>query len=249
MLPMIRFKIKIAEHVFGVCAGFESTADYCREYHTDEVPDHELVLTPEDIAYERECARKVEYPMEPPDWVFSDPYLESSALMRKITDALFDAGVLMFHGSVIAVDGEAYLFTAPSGTGKSTHTRLWREMLGSRAVMVNDDKPFLSIGKDGVVAHGSPWNGKHGLASPIAVPLKAICILERGGENEIRRIMPKDALLSLFQQSYRPRDPDRMPWYLDMLDGLASGVRFYRLRCNMEPEAAKLAFRMLSEDN
>ena len=246
---MKRFKIKIAEHVFGVCAGFESTADYCREYLTDEEPELELVLTPEDLTHERESAHKVEYPVEPPEWVFSDPYLESSALLRKITDALFEEGVLLFHGSVIAVDGQAYLFTAPSGTGKSTHTRLWREMLGSRAVMVNDDKPFLSIRKAGVIAHGSPWNGKHGLGSNISVPLKAICVLERGAANEISWISPRDALRSLLEQSYRPRNPASLPRYLDLLDGLTSGIRFYRLRCNMEPEAAALAYRVMAEEN
>ena len=78
------------------------------------------------------------------------------------------------------MDGQAVLFTAKSGTGKSTHTKLWRDLFGERAVMVNDDKPLLRILKDGVLVCGTPWDGKHRLSTNCALPLKAICILERG---------------------------------------------------------------------
>ena len=149
---------------------------------------------------------------------------------------------LRFHGSVVAVDGEGYLFTAKSGTGKSTHTRLWREVLGDRAVMVNDDKPFLCFSESGVLVCGSPWNGKHRLGANLTVPLKAVCILERGEENRIRSIAPKEALTMLVQQSNRPRAAQLMPKYLELLDRLAQGTDFYRLQCNMDPEAARIAY-------
>ena len=92
---------------------------------------------------------------------------------------------ILFHGSVIAVDGIGYLFTAKSGTGKSTHTRLWREYFGDRAAMVNDDKPLLKITDSSVIAYGTPYNGKHRLGTNISVPLKAICILTRAADNHI----------------------------------------------------------------
>lgn len=78
--------------------------------------------------------------------------LEETAVYRKIADKMVDYDTFVFHGSVIAVEGQAYLFTAKSGTGKSTHTRLWREMLGDKAVMVNDDKPMLRVTESGVTA-------------------------------------------------------------------------------------------------
>lgn len=243
---MTRFKVKIVRQVFEILANFESTKAFCREYLTEEKPDFQLELSLGDIACERE---KMPPEEKPKDGDFPDAFLETLLLQRKVTEALFDQDVLLFHGSVIAVDGKAYLFTATSGTGKSTHTRLWRELLGSRAVMVNDDKPYLSIGEAGVIAHGSPWNGKHGLGSNIAVPLKAICILERGIENGIRQIAPKEALLMLMQQSSRPMERGKLPRYLDLLDCLARNVRFYRLTCNLEPEAAALAYRVMAEEN
>ena len=144
------------------------------------------------------------------------------------------------------MDGVAYLFTAKSGTGKSTHTRLWREMFGDRAVMVNDDKPFLKFTEEGVIACGSPWNGKHGLGNNIMVPLKAICVLERGESNVITRIDPKDALQMLFQQSSRPMNRALMPKYMELVDRLANSVEFYRLKCNMDPDAAKISYEAMS---
>ena len=176
----------------------------------------------------------------------TNEYLEFIAIQRKITEMFFYYDTLLFHGSVVAVDGEAYLFTAKSGTGKSTHTRLWREMLGDRAVMVNDDKPFLEIKPEGVTAWGSPWMGKHRLGANIGVPLKAICILERGEENRISPIRAQEALPMLMQQSQRPQKPQNFPKYLELIDKLAGNVAFYRMTCNMNPQAAEMAYRAMS---
>jgi hypothetical protein len=151
-------------------------------------------------------------------------------------------GILLFHGSVISVDGEAYLFTAKSGTGKSTHTRLWRQMFGDRAFMVNDDKPLLKITEEGVFACGTPWDGKHHLSRNSIVPLKGICILERGEENHIVTISGKEALPMLLQQSYRPSNPLGLSQLLGIIDMLTQKVSFYRLKCNMDPEAALVAY-------
>lgn len=119
---------------------------------------------------------------------YTDAYLETLAVYRKIAEWMPMYNTLLFHGSVIAVDGKAYLFTAKSGTGKSTHTRLWREYFGERAVMINDDKPLLRITQEGVFAYGTPWDGKHRLSTNISAPLAGICILRRGNDNSIRMI-------------------------------------------------------------
>jgi hypothetical protein len=139
------------------------------------------------------------------------------------------------------------LFTAKSGTGKSTHTRLWREVFGPRAVMVNDDKPFLLVTQQGISACGSPWNGKHRLGANMEVPLKGICILERGAENHITTMDPQDALYMLLQQSNRPGGAKRLGKYLELVDRIAASVPIYRLRCNMEPEAAMVSYRAMAK--
>ena len=156
--------------------------------------------------------------------------------------------VLLFHGSAVAVDGVAYLFIAKSGTGKSTHTRLWREMLGERAVMVNDDKPFLRVTAEEILVYGSPWNGKHRLGRNTIVPLRSICILERGAQNRIERISAGKVLPALLQQSNRPANAAMVPKYMELLDAVASRVDFYRMQCNIEMEAASISFRTMSAE-
>lgn len=243
---MTEFSIRIAGRVAAVSAMFESTRTYCAEYLCEDAPDFAVSISPEDIRFEREKSEREDLLEGIPTRRFPDAYLETIAVQRKIAECLFDDDTLLFHGSVVAVDGVAYLFTAKSGTGKSTHTRLWREVLGSRAVMINDDKPFLHVTEEGVTAYGSPWNGKHGLGSNASAPLRAICILRRGAENRIRPISAKDAVDMLLQQSNRPLNRQRLLHYMELLDRLAEQVVFYQLECNMEHEAAVIAYETMA---
>ena len=241
------FDIQVAGRRISIQPRSPLLVRFFRGYECNE-PGEILISNDEnDIVYEREKSRKEDLleGIEPRE--FSEEYLEFIAVHRKLSEALFDYNTLLFHGSVVAVDGEAYLFTAKSGTGKSTHTRLWREVFGDRAVMVNDDKPFLEITENGVYACGSPWNGKHGLGSNLRVPLKAICILGRGTENQIRQIQPKDALFMLLQQSNRPRNPRNMAKYMELVDRLSVGVGLYKLACNISTEAVEIAYNAMHE--
>ena len=243
----MNFLIKLADTTVEVRRVFSSTYDYCCDYIIkNTASDFSITITPEDLIFEREKAAREDALEGLPIRNLPDALLEITALQRKIAEELFERDVLLFHGSVVAVDGQAYLFTAKSGTGKSTHTRLWRQVFGARAVMVNDDKPFLKMTGNGVDVYGSPWNGKHRLGENICVPLKAICILERGEENRIEPISAKDALHMLLQQSQRPQDRRKLPKYLELVDRLSSQVRFYRMHCNMDPEAAQVAWEAMS---
>jgi len=244
---MNQFTSYFGGYSFDITYLYSATESYCEKYLCNEESDITIVLNQSDITFERQKAAREDALEGFPAREYSDAYLETLALLRKVTEALFDYDTILFHGSVIAVDNKAYLFTAKRGTGKSTHTRLWREMLGDRAIMVNDDKPFLKIDPEGITACGSPWMGKHRLGSNIQVPLKAICILERGAENQICRIDPKDAVHMLLQQSSRPMDRKKFPQYLDLIDQLCQKVEFYRLNCNMDPEAARIAYEAMSK--
>ena len=243
---MNQFTIQIANKCVAAQCRFANTAAFCQSYLTTAEPDFTVTISAEDIAFERAKSAREDALEGIAPREYPDSYLETIALQRKIAEKMFDYDTLLFHGSVVAVDGEAFLFTAKSGTGKSTHTRLWREVFGSRAVMVNDDKPFLRIGGDGVIACGTPWNGKHGIGTNISLPLKAICILERGAENRIQEISGKEALFMMLQQSNRPLDRSKMPKYMDLLDALSRKTKFYRMQCNMDPEAAACAYEGMS---
>lgn len=243
---MEQFILQIAGRFIAVSANFQSTRKCCKEYLCDGNPDFSLVIEQDDISFEQNVTEN-EYISEGLQLAkIDDSILELTALQRKIAEKLFEYETILFHGSVIAVDGKGYLFTAKSGTGKSTHTRFWREMLGDRAVMVNDDKPFLQVRDECIQVYGSPWNGKHSLGNNIDVPLKAICILERGEQNEISQIPAKEAVPMLLQQSNRPQNAQLLPKYLELLENITRKTSFYRLKCNMEPEAALIAYQTMS---
>ena len=244
---MIDFSIKLAGKIVAVSSLFPSSKGFCSGYLCDAKPDFSISISTEDIAFERKKSIQEARYEGRPEQEYKDTYLETTAIQRKITEGLFEHNILLFHGSVVAVDGQGYLFTAKSGTGKSTHTRFWRETFGDRAVMVNDDKPFLRLTETGVLVYGSPWNGKHGLGNNICVPLKAICILERGEANQIRPITGQEAAMMLFQQSNRPLNPRKMPIYMDLIDQLSKKTAFYRMQCNLDPDAARIAYEEMSK--
>lgn len=201
-----------------------------------------MTITQADIDVEREKSAREDAVEGIPTRQYSDRYLEELAVYRKIAEKMLDYDTILFHGSVVAVDGIGYLFTAKSGTGKSTHTYLWREYFGTRAVMVNDDKPLLHISENGVIAYGTPYNGKHRLGANISVPLKAICILTRASDNHIEPITREQAYTMLLQQVYRPADMLKMTETLALVDRLADSIKLYQLGCNMDISAAKVAF-------
>lgn len=244
---MTEFTMEVAGQPIGITAMFSSTRDYCRKYFTEKEPVFRVSTSPEDLEFEQQAAREEAIAEGFRFRNFPDPYLERAAIQRKIAEGLFTYNVLLFHGSAISVDGQGYLFTARSGTGKSTHTRFWQEAFGERAVMVNDDKPFLRMEEGTVLVCGAPWSGKHGLDTNITVPLKAICVLERGPKNRIHPVEAGNVLEMLIHQSNHPLDPAKLPKFRDLIDGLAMGTTFWKMECTRDPEAARVAFEAMSK--
>ena len=238
----MNMKIKMAGLVFAIEYRYPSVAAYCQDYFTEETEDYFVCIGEKDLEEEREWLGLLDKNCSPDRAAYSADHVELLALHRKIASILLEHNILLFHGSAIAVDGKAYLFTAVSGTGKSTHTALWRKYFGERALMVNDDKPWIRLGEKGASIIGSPWNGKHRLSTDIEVPLKAICILERGEENYINEITAREAWPMLFQQTHHPPEQAKMTKTLQLVDILSQKVKLYRLHCNMDLQAAEIAF-------
>ncbi len=235
---------RIAERNIVISSLHAEVHRLCAAYLScDSAPDFVVETTQADIDFEREKSAREDEAEGIPVRQFPDGYLETLAVYRKIAEKMPDYDTILFHGSCVAVDGVGYLFTAKSGTGKSTHTRLWRELLGDRAVMVNDDKPLIRIRDAGAATvYGTPWDGKHRLSTNIAVPLKALCLLERAEQNTIRPVTRGEAYPMLLQQVYRPMDSMAMSKTLTLIDRLTASVSLWRLGCNTEIEAARVAY-------
>lgn len=242
------YTYKIADKSIRVLSLYNDVHEYCHEYRCNEEPDFDVVISQKDIDFERvksvrerlaEGVNVVDYP---------DAYIEELAVYRKIAETMPKYHTFLFHGSAIAVTGIGYIFAAPSGTGKSTHAYLWCKLLGDKVVMVNDDKPLISIKERKAMVHGTPFNGKHRRGSNISVPLKAICLLERSKSNHILRIPYDEAYTELLRQIYRPLNPDALRYTIRLLDELKTCVTFYRMGCNMDIEAAELAYKTMKEE-
>jgi len=236
------FTIEIAGLVTRVSPLFQSTREYCKTYLTNKDAEFSICVSEEDLIYQQILLDREAIEEGLKVRKFKDPFLERATIQRKVADQLLHQDTLLLHGSTVAVDGQAYLFTAPCGTGKSTHTRLWRELFGERAVMVNDDKPFLKISSSGVLAFGSPWSGKHGLDSNVCVPLRGICFLRRGRDNLIHRLDSVCAIAELQHQAYFPTDAALLSKRISLVESLSKIVPLWAMSCNMEPEAAMVSY-------
>ena len=236
---MFTFDLSIADFTIRCSVNYEYSLKYCKDYircaEGTDAPAADLfvVITPEDIRDEFRWQDPAE------DFTGREAYIESLALYRKICTQLALRDTVLIHGSSLMKDGIAFLFCAPSGTGKSTHTRLWRQVYGSDITMINDDKPLVRITKDGTPRiYGTPWNGKHRLGAPISAPLRNICFLERGEKNSIAPADKKSALQQLLRFTFRPDEPVETAATLGTLDTIIRCSSFWQLKCNMDPQAA-----------
>lgn len=174
------------------------------------------------------------------------PHLSDEDCEYLVTGSSFYRQLLNFdgmllHASAVVRDGKAYLFSAPCGTGKSTHTALWRRVFPD-AVILNDDKPALRREDGRWYAYGTPWSGKTAQNLNMKAELAGICLLRRGEENVIRPVGGAGVVHDLLEQTVRPRNPQLMGNLLGLLDKLLTEVPVWEMECNMDPEAARISY-------
>lgn len=227
--------IKLAGHIIGLQCRYAYLPSLCGAYRTNGTP--EWILEADDDDLVRENPGSEPYPAG---------YLESLALYRKICERLIGEDILLFHGSALTMDGKGYLFTAPSGTGKSTHAALWRQVFGERVTMINDDKPLLQITEKGVTVYGTLWAGKSNLQTNASAPVAGIVLLHQAPDNTICPVTEREAYPRLLSQTHRVQNPQGLLRTLDLVQQLAK-LPVYELGCTPTPEAALLAYQTLTE--
>ena len=216
---------------------YDFTTKYCQEYlSADQVSKVDITASVTDEEFAAEKALSVEY---------SDGYIENICLYRSICRQIPLWNRMLLHGAVLEYDGKAYAFLGRSGTGKSTHTRLWKKHLGSPK-MINGDKPILEYIHDGFLAHGTPWRGKEAWGERTSAPLCGLCFLEQSKENSIRKLTPSETSSRLFGQILLPEDEESVISTLELTDKLIATVPSYLLQCDISREAVKLSFEKLT---
>lgn len=209
------------------------------KYLSDHQPDESEIT----ISYDRPAIGRLLA-----QGISSEAAAENMLTANVFYTELLKRGGFMLHSSAVVVDGRAYLFSAPSGTGKSTHTSLWLKVFGERAYILNDDKPALRFSESGeIIAYGTPWSGKSELNVNTGVPVQGICVLERAEENFIVPMSDGDAAFSILDQTIRPTEESSMLLLLEYIDRLVRTVSVWRMGCNISPEAAHIAYDTMSK--
>lgn len=241
------FRIRVAGITIEIECFYNTIISLCKDYivHSPK-PDFLVKASQEEIIALRREVPKSEREFPGVAFRYADEALEPIVLHRKIVEKLISFNTLLLHGATISTKNQAYIFTAPSGVGKSTRARIWLDIYPDSFV-VNGDKPFIKITEKEILACGTPWSGNEGWNTNTMVPLRAIFLLERADEGEnssIEEVSIGKAFPFLLQQIYYPSDSDLMRKTIQLLKALEGKVKFYKFRSTLTKEAIRLAYEI-----
>lgn len=236
---MEEFVIRLAGHNIRVKSRFASNRGFFADYIVpDEDAEFAVSVSDEEMKNTKNATEGL-----------SPGRIEFTGMYRPIAEKMPFYDGLVIHGAAISYEGKGYIFTAPSGTGKTTHIKAWRKFLGKSVGIVNGDKPILTV-KDGTVyVHGTPWSGKERWQKNCSVPLGGICLLNRGTVNEIRPATTDESIPFLFRQTYIPQNTDAVIKTMELMDVLLKNVPVYMLYCDTSENAVKCSFERLCSKN
>lgn len=230
------FYARIADINWKIEHKYSYVSDTYKDYKIEKVKDAIELKTDKQMM---EVIKK-----ENPE--IDDGYCEGDCFYRTIAKIIPEKKRMLMHGAVISYDEDAYMFTAPGGTGKTTHISLWRKYLGEKIKIVNGDKPILAVEPEGVFVYGTPWGGKENWQSNCKKKLKAICFLQRSDKNSIKKVNPTDYFPMLVQQIYIPDEEKAAVETLELLDELLKKMTFYLFSCNISEDAVRCSFEELT---
>ena len=227
----------IADLTVDIQSRYEYLPRLCRAFLADpnDTADITVAVSPSDIENERKSVDKD----------FSDGYIESICAYRKLCLQMPRFQGMFLHCSLIRAAGRGIAFLAVSGTGKTTHTALWQQLLGEKMTVINGDKPILRCLNGTFYGYGTPWAGKEGIYQKDRVAVTDLCFLERGEENSCVPLSPEESLQKIVHQVIFPEDAAGTEKTLELLDGLLRTCRLWRIRCNMDISAAETAFHTI----
>ena len=270
------FQIRLADKIIEIHSLYKNVYSLCSDYleppFAEEAsmptnkypvePSLRIQVTEEDIEREiRETARvrleemklrhkllgAAQFIKQPNDIdAYTPEIYETTAVYRKIATDILKYDTFVMHGSVVATQGVGYMFTAPSGVGKTTRTKLWLDHIPG-SIVVNGDKPLLRVTEDKVYAYGTPWCGKENWNTNIFVPLRAIFLLERvqdGEDTTVTELRFSEAFPILYRQTFRPDKIEARRKTLHLLQAMSERVKLYRLRSDRTAEAVLLAWEV-----
>jgi hypothetical protein len=234
------FFIKMAGLTIKISSLYPLSKDLCKDYIIEPSENTDIDV----CMYEELVKSEFEKSKEPTTLEYS----EFICIYRAIAEKLPNFGAFVFHGAAISYKDLAHLFTAPSGTGKSTHILLWRKYLGKSVDIINGDKPIIKVTDSGVFVCSTPWAGKEGWQKNRTLPLDSITFLSRSKEPSILKQTPQSCLNRIMNQVYMPKNPESLGKTLELIDIMLSRVPVYFLGCDISENSVKTAFEGLTKE-
>lgn len=228
---MYKLDIILSDLKVNIEHKYDYMTEFCKDY-VAQFDAADIVAKVDDDAIAKEKAMVPGAPIES---------CESLCIYRAIAEKLPEFNRFVFHGAAIEYENVTYLFTAPSGTGKTTHINLWSKYLGDKVKIINGDKPIIGI-DDSITVYGTPWAGKEGYQRNAKAPLKAICILKQSKTNSIVRLNSSEAINHLMRQVYIPRSAVALSSTLALLGAMIEKTPVYELSCDISKEAFDTSF-------
>lgn len=226
---------KLADFVVDFKNPSVAVQDFLKDYVTTEKPQFQIEVSSDEIAHARTLTTATN----------SIVQAELTAFYIKLLSVFPLYGAMFLHASLIDVDGVGVAFAALSGTGKSTHTLLWQKLLGKRVEIINGDKPIIRFMDNIPYGYGTPWNGKEHWGKNAKTPIKHICFIERSEQNSCEKITSQQALKSIFNQLFIPKDPAAALKTLELLDKLFNSATVWVIKCNTDISAASTAYNTI----
>lgn len=223
------YQIDLAGTIFGIETKYNHVPSIYKDYVTNKKPDYIIRLSQSELDAEWTRSREYDGLLHSRRYICMEPIVEINAIIRKICNRLPNHSIFLMHGAVVAVGKSAFMFTAPSGVGKTTRARLFLEQIPGSYIL-NGDKPLIRIESDKAVVCGSPWNGKECLGINAEADLKAVFLLERSTNTVVTELSSSDAFEFLFKQTYMPSEALEQVKTISHLRSMDRKVRFFRFQ-------------------
>ena len=161
-------------------------------------------------------------------------------------NSLFHHNGIVIHSSAIDWEGKGIIFSAPSGTGKSTQAKLWQEFMGDRVRVLNDDTPAVCLKNGDPYIFGTPWCGSSFIHCNASAPLRAIIMLEQAQENSISKLSKEEVILRLMPRVLLPYfDQTLMSKAVDIFEKIVATVPVYLLKGKPDRESVEMVYKLV----
>lgn len=238
---MNEINIRVADEFVNVKYNFKDTYESLRSFICKKECKDSVTIDLMRLQDERDFLLK-----QFPNSKFSYADVEYNAVYRDLVRYLLNKDIHIIHGVLLNYLGEGILFMAPSGTGKSTHARLWKDKFSDNVKIINGDKPLLKFHGENIIAYGSPWMGKEKIGTCESVILKKICIIKRAKKNSLHKIeWDANAISFLLVESLLPNSEDYISRQIKWLKKLTNTTDLYELHCNISEDAVNVAYEGL----